>query len=159
MASVGGQAGHALQGGDAILAETLELAPLALDVALAVDDLLALLLEQVGALVELLVTGEETALEVLELGALRARLVLGLTLQAQLLVLGLEDHVLLLRSRLGHDPRGLVLGRLERLVGQRPTGDESHGDAHSARDQCGRHGEDVLHLQFLPPGGMNAPGA
>ena len=153
-----GQARHDLQGGDPLLVEAAELLALVLDVALAVVDLAALLLEHVGALVELLVTGQQPPLEVLELRALGASLLLGLTLLSQLLVLGLEDQVLLLRPGLGHDARRLVLGGLERLVGQRPAGEEPHGDACDARGQDGHDGDDRLHLQFLPPGGMNAPG-
>ena len=47
-----------------------ELLALVLELALAVDDLAALLLEHVGALVELLVARQQAALEVLELGPL-----------------------------------------------------------------------------------------
>ena len=61
---LGGQAGDALEGGDALLAEAPELLALVLDVALAVVDLAALLLEHVRPLVELLVPGEEAPLEV-----------------------------------------------------------------------------------------------
>ena len=110
---LGRQPGHALEGGDLLLVGPAELLALVLDLALAVDELAALLLEHVGALVELLVAGEQPALEVLELRALGAGLVLGLALQAQLLVLGLEDQVLLLGPGLGHDARGLVLGGLD----------------------------------------------
>ena len=59
----------------------VELLALVLEVALAVVDLAALLLEHVRALVELLVARQEAPLEVLELGPLRARLVLGLARQ------------------------------------------------------------------------------
>ena len=155
---LGGQAGHLLQGGDALLVQAAELLALVLEVALAVVDLAALLLEHVRALVQLLVAREEAPLQVLQLRALGARLVLGLALQAQLLVLGLEDHVLLLRPGLGDDARGLVLGGLDALARQRAAGDEPHGGACHARDHHGHDGGDPLHLQFLPPGGMNAPG-
>ena len=110
-----GQPGHALERDDLLLGQPGELLALLLEVALAVVDLAALLLEHVGALVELLVPCQEPPLEVLELGPLGPRLVLGLAPQAQLLVLRLEDHVLLLGPRLGDDARGLVLGGLHGL--------------------------------------------
>ena len=52
---LGGHARDPLEGGDLLLVEPGELLALVLELALAVDDLAALLLEHVGALVELLV--------------------------------------------------------------------------------------------------------
>ena len=52
---LGGHAGDPLEGDDLLLVEPGELLALVLELALAVDDLAALLLEHVGALVELLV--------------------------------------------------------------------------------------------------------
>ena len=123
-----------------------------LHLALAVVDLAALLLEQVGALVQLLVAAEEAPLQALELAALRPRLVLGLALQAQLLVLGLEDQVLLLGPGLGHDPAGLVLGGLQRLAGEQAACEETHGHADDARDD-GRHGTEPSIFGSSPPAG------
>ncbi len=64
---LGGQAADLFEGRDPLLVELGELLALVLEVALAVDELAAPLLEHVGALVELLVAGEQAALEVLEL--------------------------------------------------------------------------------------------
>src|SRR3954454_9531792 len=155
----GRQARDLLERRDPLLVEAAQLVALALPLALAIRDLAALLLEQVRPLVELLVTGEEPSLEALELGALRAGLFLGLALQAKLLVLRLEDHVLLLGAGLGDDPGRLVLGGLQSLGREHAAGDESHGSTHDARDQHGHEGDDRVHLQFLPPGGTDAPGA
>ena len=85
------------------------------EVALALDELAIALLEHVRALVELLVAGEQAALEAGELGALRSRLFLGLALHAELLVLRLEDELLLAGARLGLDAPGLGAGGLHRL--------------------------------------------
>ena len=122
-----------------------------LEVALAVVDLAALLLEHVGALVELLVAREQAALEVLELRPALARFLLGLPLLAKLLVLRLEDHVLLLGARLGDDPGRLVLGRLDGLAGNDAADDESNGHADDRGDHR-RDQDDRFHLQFLPSG-------
>ncbi len=155
---LGAQAGDLLQGGDPLLVEAPELLALVLEVALPVRDLAALLLEHVRPLVELLVAREQTPLEVLELASLRAGLLLRLALQPQLLVLRLEDHVLLLGARLGHDPRRLVLGGLDGLAGPRAADDESRGHADDGGDHHRRNGDDRFHLRFLPSGGRRAGG-
>ena len=153
---LGGHAGDLLEGGHALLVELREVLALVLEIALAVVDLAALLLEHVGALVELLVAGEQAALEVLELGPALARLLLGLALLAQLLVLRLEDHVLLLGASLGDDPGGLVLGGLDGLARNDAADDESHGNADDRGDHR-RDQDDRFHLQFLPSGRNCAP--
>ncbi len=135
---LGAEAGDPLEGDHLLLREADQLVAFLLEVALAVGDLAALLLEHVGALVHLLVAREQAPFEVLELGPLRARLVLGLAAQAQLLVLRLEDHVLLLGPSLGDDPGGLVLGGLHGLGRPHAAGDEPHGNA----DDGGYHGRD-----------------
>ena len=136
-----GQPGHALEGDDLLADQPGELLALLLEVALAVVDLAALLLEQVGALVELLVAREQAPLEVLQLGALRPGLVLGLAPEPELLVLRLEDHVLLLGPSLGDDPGGLVLGGLHGLGRPHAAGDEPHGNADDGGDN-GRNGDE-----------------
>ena len=67
LASSADMPGDLLEGRDPLLVELGERLALVLEVALAVVDLAALLLEHVRALVELLVAREEAALEVLEL--------------------------------------------------------------------------------------------
>ena len=64
------QPGDALERDDLLLGQPGELLALRLEVALAVADLAALLLEHVGALVQLLVARQQAPLEVLELGPL-----------------------------------------------------------------------------------------
>ena len=86
--------------GDLLLVGAGDLLAGLVDLALAVEELAVALLEHVGPLVELLVALEEPALEVGELGPLGPGLVLRLALEADLLVLGLEDEVLLLAPRL-----------------------------------------------------------
>ena len=68
-----------------------------------------------------------------ELGALGAGLVLGLALEAELLVLGLEDQLLLLGPGLGDDPGGLRPGRAHRLAGPEAAGQEADGKADRRR--------------------------
>src|SRR4051794_1123698 len=153
---LGRQPRDLLQRGNPLLAQLRERLALALEVPLAIVDLAALVLEHVRALVELLVARQETPLEVLELRALLAGLLVGLALLAQLLALRLEDHVLLLRPRLGDDARGLVLGGLDRLARQDAAGDEPRDHADDRGDQR-RDYDDRFHLQFLPSGGVDAP--
>ena len=102
---------------DLLLAGAAQLAPAGrLELLLLDHQLAAALLEHVRALVELLVALEQARLEVAEVGALGAALLVQLALEADLLLLGLEDEVLLLGARLGDDAAGLVLGGLDRLV-------------------------------------------
>ena len=83
-----------------------------------------------GELVELLVASQQPALERGELSSLGSGLVLRLALEAKLLVLCLEDQLLLLRARLGNDPSRLVLGALDRLIGDLPTSEEAEARTH-----------------------------
>jgi len=102
--------------------------------ALARDQLAVAFLEHVSALVELLVALEHATLEVRHLLALGARLIVGLAGELDLLVLGLENQVLLLRACLGNDASGLVLRGADCLRGpERPrheTNTETDGDGH-----------------------------
>ena len=109
---------------DLLLVGLGDLFPGALDLALALDEFAVALLEHVAALVELLVALEETSLEAVELGPLGPGLVLGLALEAELLVLRLEDEVLLLVVGLLDDERGLGLGLLHPLAGAHPAQDQ-----------------------------------
>ncbi len=142
---VRGHPGHALErldlllvGGGQVLAGLVEL-------ALAVEELAIALLEHVGALVELLVAGEQAALERRELVALGPRLVLGLALHPELLVLRLEDELLLAGAGLGLDAPGLGLGRLHRLRG--PQAAQQHAEYGSADGghEDRRHDDRCLH--------------
>ena len=85
------------------------------DLALALEELAVALLEHVGALVELLVALEQASLERGQLVAAGTRLVLGLALHPELLVLRLEDQLLLAGACLGLDPACFGLGGLHRL--------------------------------------------
>ena len=127
-------------GSDELLADAVE-------VALLVQQLAIALLEHVRALVQLLVAGQEPALQGAELGALRARLLLRLALEAQLLILGLEDQVLLLGARLGQDAAGLLLGPPDRLGRDDPASDESDSKPGDDGHQKGHRRDDgVVHV-------------
>ena len=122
---VAAHAADPLEGGDLLLLGPRELLAMVVQLALAIEQLAVALLEHVGALVELLVALEEPVLEAADLGPLGARLVFGLALQADLLVLGLEDEVLLLGPGLGDDATGLLLGVLDGLAAPEATHDET----------------------------------
>ena len=126
------------------------------ELALALEELAVALLEHVGALIELLVALEQTGLEPGELGPSRPGLLLGLPLQAQLLVLGLEDELLLACPGLGLDAASLGSGRLHRLgCPQTPDEDADNGSADG-----GHHGhrqdDHGIHILFLPSGRLRA---
>ena len=117
LASSARHAGHALERRDLLLLGPGEVLAGLVELAVALEELAIALLEHVGALVELLVAGEQAALEAGELVALGASLVLGLALEAELLVLRLEDELLLARAGLGLDAARLRLRGLHRLRG------------------------------------------
>ena len=75
---------------------------------------------------------------------------------AELLVLGLEDHVLLLRPGLGHDAGGLVLGGLHVWVAQMPRAKKPTTTPTTAATTS-RAATSKLHLQFLPSGRVDGP--
>ena len=142
---VGGQAADALERGDLFLGRAGELIARLVELALAFHELAVALLEHVRALVDLLVALEQPALQGRELRALGACLVFGLTLQAELLVLGVEDQVLLLRPRALDDQGGLLGGLLDRAVredaaakeaeyGAAGEGHEGHRQEHDLHD-------------------------
>ena len=93
---------------------------LAIELLFAAEELAVALLEHVGTLVELLVALEQSALEVAQVGALGAALLVSLALEAYLLFLGLEDELLLLGSGLGQDALRPSPGGLDGL--RRPGG-------------------------------------
>ena len=132
---LGGHAADLLEGDDPLLVELLQLLAALVQLDLLLEELAVTLLEHVGALVELLVAGMQPALVVGELGAPLPGVVLGLALQADLLFLGLEDQVLLLGSRVGDDPGGLLGCRLDRLVRPLAAGDEAQPEANGDADQ------------------------
>ena len=94
------------------------------------SELAVALLEHVRALVELLVALEQAALQAGQLVAPGAGLVLGLALEAQLLVLRLEDELLLAGARLGLDAAGFGLRGLHRL--RCPHAADEHAEYGSA---------------------------
>ena len=140
-----------LQGDDLLLAGAAQLLALRLQLLLLDQQLPVALLEHVRALVELLVPLEQPALEVGQVGALGATLLLQLALESDLLLLGLEDQVLLLGACLRDDATGLVLGGLDRLVGDDAAGDEADGQTADDRRQHDHDGDDIVH-RSLPSG-------
>ena len=115
LASSADMFGDALERGDLLAVGAGEVLAGLVELALAVEELAIALLEHVGALVELLVAGEQAALEAGQLGAPGAGLFLGLALHAELLVLRLEDQLLLAGAGLGLDPARFGGGGLHRL--------------------------------------------
>ena len=114
---LGREAADRLEGRDPLLVELLQLLAALVELDLLLEELAVPLLEHVGALVELLVAGMEAPLQVGELSAPRAGVLLGLALEADLLLLGLEDQVLLLGPGIRDDASGLLVGNLELLAG------------------------------------------
>ena len=108
---------HTLEGIDLLLVGVGELLAGLVELALSFEELAISLFEHVGALVELLVTGQQPTLKVRELVPLGPGFVLGLGLHPQLLVLRLEDQLLLAGAGLGFDPPRFGLRGLHRLRG------------------------------------------
>ena len=122
------------------------------ELLLAEEQLAVALLEHVRALVELLVPLQEAPLEVGQLVALGAALLVQLAMEADLLLLGLEDELLLLGPRLGHDALGLLGGGLDGLRSDEAARHEADGepaDGHHEEDD--RHDDGFVHLS-LPSG-------
>src|SRR5262249_1609995 len=141
-----------LEGRHAFRLEPAEVLALALDVQLALEELPVALLEHVRALVELLIAGDEAALLAGELVAARAGLVLRLALEADLLLLRLEDQVLLLGSRIRDDAPGLLLRDLDRLARPAAPGHEAHAHANGeTADQRHEGDGDVIHFSSSHP--------
>ena len=149
MASSAGHAADLLERQDLLLVRVGDLLTGLVDLTLAVEDLAVALLEHVGPLVELLVALEEPALEVGELGPLGPGLVLGLALEADLLLLRLEDEVLLLAARLLDDRGGLLLGLLDPAAGEDPARQESENG--SAGEGQQGHRRTTADPSCLPP--------
>ena len=123
------------------------------ELPLPVDELAVALLDHVGALVDLLVALEQPSLEVAQLAALRAGLVFCFALKAQLLVLGLEDQVLLLRPRALDDQGGLLLGLLDPLAREDAAAEETEYCAAGEGHEGHRHGHE---FHVLLPSGLAA---
>ena len=122
---LGGHVGDPLERFDLLVSSALQLVARLLEVPLPVEELPVALLEHVGALVELLVAGKEAAFEAGEVVPTDPCFFFGLALEAELLVLGLEDQLLLLCAGLGDDPSRLVLRGPDRLGGPQSAGEES----------------------------------
>jgi len=127
-----------------------ELLPGLVELALAVEELAIALLEHVCPLVELLVAGEEAALERGQLAAPRSGLFLGLALHPELLVLRLEDQFLLASARLGFDPARFGGGSLHRLGCPERAQEESCDGSTDGRHDGDRQDEQGFHILFLP---------
>ena len=144
------QPADTLKGGHLVLGRPGKLLARLVKFAFALDELAIALLDHVGALVDLLVALEEAALEVVELTPLRASFVLSFTLQAQLLVLGLEDQVLLLGSGSLDDQGSLLLGLLDPPARpDAPAEEAEYGDADEG-EHAHRQEHDLHHV--LPSG-------
>ena len=148
---LGRHAADPLERRDLLLVGLRDGLPGGLELALAVEELAVALLEHVGPLVELLVALEEPALERRELVALRPGLVLRLALEAQLLVLRLEDQLLLAGARLGLDPAPLGLGRLHRLRGPVAAGKHANDGSSDGRDHGHRNENQRFHSSSSRP--------
>ena len=129
---LGGHLADRLEGGDLLLVGLRYILASSLELALAVEQLAIALLEHVGALVELLVALEEATFKGAHLRAAAARLILGLALHPELLVLRLEDQLLLACARFGFDATSFGMGRFHRLRGP-----------HAARDHAERGSADT----------------
>ncbi len=151
---IGGHAAHLLECLDLVLRRSSELFAGRLELALTIDELAVLLLEDVGTLVELLVPGEEATLEIAELAPFGSGLVLGLTAEPKLLVLGLEDELLLASPCLGLDPAGLGMCGLDGL--RCPDGARKHPGEEPAENahRGNRHNGRCLHLLLSLPSGV-----
>src|SRR4029077_17404410 len=100
--------------------------------------------------VELLVALDQATLHAVELVPPRARFVLGLTTESELLVLRLEDQLLLARSRFGLDAAGFGLRGLDRLrCPQGPSHESEYGAAGEGHEDH-RQNDRCLHRLFLP---------
>ena len=146
---LGRQAADALEGLHLFVPDARELVALLVELLITDEQLAIALLEHVRALVELLVALQQAAFEVLQVDALGAALLVDLTLDPDLLLLGLEDQVLLLGSRLGDDAFGLLVGGLDRLVGDEAARHETDGkpaDSHHQDDD--RHDDGVVHFSL-----------
>ena len=150
LASSADMPGDAFEGGDLLAVGPGQLVAGLVEVALALEQLAIALFEHVGALVELLVALEEPSLEAGQLAATSAGLFLGLALEAELLVLGLEDQLLLAGPGLGLDPARLGGRRLDRLR----CPDAAHEGAEYGSADGGpeghRHDERRVHLRIPP---------
>ena len=93
--------------------------------------------------------GQEAPLEVGQVVALGAALLVELAMEADLLLLGLEDELLLLGARLGHDALGLLAGGLDGLrcdESARHETDCEPADGHHEQDD--RHDDGFVHLSL-----------
>ena len=145
-----GHPAHPLERPDLLLVGLGDFLAGPVDLALPVEDLAVATLEHVGPLVELLVALEEASLEVGQLGPLGAGLVLRLALEADLLLLRLEDEVLLLAPRLLDDQGGLLLGLLDPAAGEDATCQESENGSAGEGQQGHRRYDKRIHRVFLP---------
>ena len=149
MASSADRPRDALEGDDLFLGGPGEILARTIDLALALEQLAGTLLEHVGALVELFVPLEETPFERGELAAACPCLVLGLALEAQLLVLGFEDQFLLAGPCLGFDAAAFGRCGLHRL--RRPDAAQENAEYGSAGGGHEGHHHDDLDLHLTPP--------
>ena len=111
---VRGQAADALERAHLVCLGGGELRALRSELLLPDEQLAIPLLEHVRALVELFIARQQTPLQVGQIVAPGAAFLVQLPMQANLLLLRLEDELLLLGTRLGHDAF--------RLLGRGPDG-------------------------------------
>jgi hypothetical protein len=123
----------------------------------AVQKLAIALFEHVGSQIELLVASQQATLKGGQFGAFGAGFVLGLALEPQLLVLGLEYQLFLLGASLRDDPAGFVLGAPDGLIGDLAARKKAGDHAHTKGDHnCGGH-KGEFHMNLPPIRPMTGP--
>ena len=146
---LGGHVRDALERGHLLAVGAGKVVAGLVELALAVEELAVALLEHVRALIELLVAGEEPALEAGQLGAPGAGLFLRLALHAQLLVLGFEDQFFLAGACFGLDPTRFGRRGLHRLGC--PEAAQQHADDGSADGGHDSHRQDEQGIHYSVP--------
>src|SRR6185295_1588668 len=144
-----GQAADLLEGQHALLVEPVQVLAALVELDLLLEQLPIALLEHVRALVQLLVAGVQATLQIGQLAAPLTGLFLGLADQADLLLLGLEDQVLLPRIRVGDDARGLLGRSPDRLACQLAPDDVAQAEPNGKADQRPKAKGESVHLH--PP--------
>ena len=147
---LGGHVRDALEGRDLLTVGAGKGLACGIELALAVEELAIALFEHVAALIELLVSSKEPALEPGELGAASSPLFLGFALHPELLVLGLEDEFLLAGTCLCLDAPCFGGRSLHRLRGPQAAQQESCDGSADDRHDGDRHDGQEFHIRFLP---------
>ena len=140
------QAGDALQLAELALLELARGAAARRRAPAGAGEGLLALLERGHLAIERLLPVQESALGALLGGPLLAPLLLGGAAQVEGLVLALEDDLLLLGARLGHEALGVVLGVLDGARAQEAAREESDHDAGDRGDRRHEDDEGIRHF-------------